>query len=230
VIGGFGKHFGDSADAPIVRLFLNDTNFKSGNITTENPVLLAQISDQYGINHSGAGIGQNISLTINDDFRNQIYLDNYFEYLPGSNTDGEVRFPMFNLPPGKHNLRLRVWNVFNISEEASLDFEVIESDRLIIGKAYCFPNPMQESTRFYFTHNAPRRINRVEIDIFDVTGRWIRRLSESIHTDGFAIEPIKWALADSRGNRLGRGLYLYKIRIFCEDGRVAEKTEKLVIN
>jgi hypothetical protein len=230
VIGGFGKNFDLQADPPIVRLFLNDTHFVSGNIATANSILLAKISDEYGINHSGAGIGHNISLTINDDFRRQEFLDRYFEYLPGSSTDGQVRFPMFNLAPGKYNLKLRVSNVFNISTEASLDFEVVGADRLMLAKVYCFPNPMTEYTKFYFTHYAPRRLERVEIDIFDITGRWITRLAKPIDTDGFAIEPIVWNLRDAKGNTLRRGMYFYRLRIFCVDGQIAEKTEKLIIN
>jgi hypothetical protein len=230
VVGGFGKNFDSVADAPIVRLFLNDTNFRNGNIATPNPILLAKISDEYGINHSGAGIGHNITLTVNDDSRNQIYLNDFFEYLPGSSTNGEVRYQMmFNFAPGKHNLKLKVSNVFNISTEASLDFEVVVSNKPIIAKAYCYPNPIRDYTNFYFTHNAPKKIKRIEIDIIDVSGRLITRLSKNVTPSGFAIEPIGWDTRDANGNRVRQGIYLYRIRIVCEDGSVAEKTEKLII-
>jgi hypothetical protein len=89
---------------------------------------------------------------------------------------------------------------------------------------------MVDQTKFYFTHNAPKKIRRVEIDIFDVSGRLMVRLSKNVNPDGFAIDPIEWDTRDSRGNRLSQGFYLYRIRIICEDGRVAEKTEKLVID
>ncbi|MDR0436740.1 MAG: type IX secretion system sortase PorU, partial [Bacteroidales bacterium] len=232
VIGGFGEFFGDSADPPLVRLFLNDTNFRNGNIATSNPILLAKVSDKYGINFSGAGIGHNISLVINDDFRGQIYLNDFFEELPrGPNGEmhGEIHYPMFNLLPGAYNLKLKVWNVFNISTEASLDFNVVQSDKPIIGKAFCFPNPMIDHTKFYFTHNAPKKIKRVEVDIFDMSGRFMVRLSKNVSPDGFAIEPIEWDTRDANGHKLRQGLYLYRLRIVLEDGRMAEKTEKLVI-
>jgi hypothetical protein len=248
IIGGFGEHFGDSADPPIVRLFLTgsllseDTNFLSGNITTPDPVLLAHVFDQYDINHSGAGFGHNISLVINDDFRRQIWLNNFFERLPNKPGEdgvrGEIRYPMFDLPPGKYNLRLRVSNVFNVSTEETISFEVIQSNELIIAKLYCFPNPIRDHTTFYFTHNAPQKIRRVEVDIFDVSGGLVTRLipngrdiipnAEDGSPDGFAIK-IPWDLNTGRGNQLRQGLYFYRLRIVCEDGRVAERIERLVV-
>jgi hypothetical protein len=230
VIGGFGDNFEAVADPPIVKMYLNDSNFRNGNIATANPTLYALLYDDYGFNHSGAGIGHNISLTINDDSRKQIYLNEYFEYLPGSNTNGKVEYPMmFNFLPGKYNLKLKASNVFNISAEASLDFEVLETTKPIIAKAYCYPNPMVDHTKFYFTHNAPKKITRVEIDIFDMSGRWITRLAKNINPNGFAIEPIEWDTRSANGSKVRQGLYFYKIRIFGEDGFMAEKTEKLII-
>ncbi|MDR2907958.1 MAG: type IX secretion system sortase PorU, partial [Bacteroidales bacterium] len=204
-IGGFGENFDIVADAPNIRLFINDTNFKAGNITTPNPVLYVQINDQYGINYSGTGIGHNISLILDDDARNQIYLNDYFEYLSGSNTAGELYYPMFDLPVGKHNLKVKVWNIFNISTVDTIEFEVIEKTEPYIAKAYNYPNPVRDFTKFYFTHNAPKKIKRVEIDIFDVSGRWMTRLSKSMYTEGFAIEPIEWNTTNSQGYRLRQG-------------------------
>ncbi|MCL2027830.1 MAG: type IX secretion system sortase PorU [Bacteroidales bacterium] len=232
VIGGFGENFELVADAPTVKLFLSDTNFRSGNIATSSPILLAQISDKYGIN-LGGGIGHNIRLVINDDYTRQIWLNDFFEYLPSNSNEnlvqGEVRYPMFDLEPGRYNMKLRISNVFNISAEDTLDFVVVQSENPIIGKVYNYPNPLRDFTKFYFTHNAPKKIKRVEIDIFDVGGKWVVRLSQNINPEGFAIEPIEWDTRDARGNPVRQGLYMYKLRIVLEDGRVAEKTEKLVI-
>ncbi len=230
VIGGFGDNFDSVAEPPLLGLYINDTFFVNGNITSPNPLLFARISDKYGINSSGSGIGHNISLTFDDDSRNQIYLNDYFEYVLGSSTDGEVRYPMFNLAPGKHNVKLKVWNTFNISTMKSLDFVVVEDTTPYIANAYCYPNPVRNYTHFYFTHNAPKRIERTEIDIFDIRGRWITRLSKSVFSEGFAIEPIEWNCTDANGNKLSEGLYIFKIRIVCTDGFTAEKSEKLIID
>jgi flagellar hook assembly protein FlgD len=136
---------------------------------------------------------------------------------------------MFNLEPGRYNLKLRVSNVFNVSAEDTLDFVVVQSEKPFIGRVYNYPNPVRDYTKFYFTHNAPKKIKRVEIDIFDINGRWITRLSKNVNSEGFAIEPIEWDTRDGNGNTLRQGLYLYNLRIILEDGRVAEKTEKLII-
>jgi hypothetical protein len=231
IIGGFGKHFEDSADAPIVKLFILDDDSipRSGNIPTSNPILYAQASDKYGFNQSGGGIGHNIRLVINDDFKNQIWLNDYFETIHSNDSlvRGEVRYPMFNLEPGRYNLKLRISNVFNVSAEDTISFTIVKPNAPIIGDVYNYPNPMRDYTYFYITHNAPQKIKRVEIDVFDISGRWIGRREENV--DGLVIEPIRWNGLDSRGNRLRQGLYLYNVRIILEDGSVVEKMEKLVI-
>ncbi|MCL2413076.1 MAG: type IX secretion system sortase PorU, partial [Bacteroidales bacterium] len=234
IIGGFGDNFDLVAEPPIIELFLNNENFISGNISCPNPILFANITDQYGISHSGAGIGHNIVLIKNDDFQGQTFINEFFEYLP-DNGDGKVRgrleFPMFDLAPGRYHLKLRASNVFNVSADATLEFVVVEQNPQIIGTLYNYPNPVRDFTRFYFTHNAPRRVVQWQIDFFDVSGRWVSRVTptippqESPSANGFAISTEKLDL----GSTLGQGVYLYRLRIVFEDGSVAERTEKLVV-
>jgi len=234
IIGGFGENFDLVAEPPIVELFLNNENFISGNISCPNPILFANIADQYGISHSGGGIGHNITLIINDDFRNQIWLNDFFEYLPNDGTDtvrGRLEFPMFDLAPGRYHVRLRVSNVFNVSTDATLEFVVVGSENQIIGTLYNHPNPVRDFTRFYFTHNAPRRVVQWQIDIFDISGRFVTQINpvvppqESPSANGFAIITEELNL----GSSLGQGIYLYRLRVVFEDGSTAERTEKLVV-
>ncbi|MCL2416702.1 MAG: type IX secretion system sortase PorU [Bacteroidales bacterium] len=233
IIGGFGDNFDLVAEPPILELFLNNENFRSGNISCPNPILLAHIHDQYGINHSGSGIGHNIRLIINDDYRNQIWLnDSYItDSITSAGTFGSVRHQMFNLAPGRYSINLRVSNVFNISADTTLEFVVVEAENQIIGTLYNHPNPVRDFTQFYFTHNAPRRVMHWEIDFFDVSGRWVTRITpttppqESPSATGFAISTE----AIDLGSRLGQGMYLYRLRVVFEDGSVAYRTEKLII-
>jgi hypothetical protein len=70
-----------------------------------------------------------------------------------------------------------------------------------------------------------------EIDFFDVSGRWVTRITpstppqESPNANGFAIvtEPL------DLGSRLGQGLYLYRLRLVFDDGSTATRTEKMVV-
>jgi len=251
IIGGYNRdNFEIDAEQPIVELFLNNENFVSGNISCPNPILFARISDWYGISHSGAGLGHNISLVLNGDYRNQVWLNDFFEnlgtievnYLPENsehNADsilrtrhiGRLLYQMFDMPPGRHHLRLRVSNVFNKSVDTVLEFVVVPDDNLVIGTLYNYPNPVRDFTRFYFTHNAPRRVTSWEIDFFDISGRWVTRITptvspqESLSANGFAIvtEPL------DLGSRLGQGLYVYRLRVVFEDGSTAERTEKMIV-
>jgi len=41
--------------------------------------------------------------------------------------------------------------------------------------------------------------------------------------------PIVWDGRDDFGDRIGRGVYIYKVRLSTPDGKSGEKFEKLVI-
>jgi len=205
----------------------------SGNISCPNPILVARIHDQYGINHSGSGIGHNIRLVVNGDYQAQHWLNDLFvtDSITDAGVFGGLEHRMFDLPPGRYSVNLRVSNVFNISVDTTLEFVVVSDENLVIGTLYNYPNPVRDFTRFYFTHNAPRRVTSWEIDFFDISGRWVTRITptvppqESLSANGFAIatEPL------DLGSRLGQGLYVYRLRVVFDDGSTAERTEKMIV-
>ena len=47
--------------------------------------------------------------------------------------------------------------------------------------------------------------------------------------NGFRSDAIQWDGKDEYGDKLAKGVYLYKLRVRNEKGEVAEKTEKIVI-
>lgn len=62
-----------------------------------------------------------------------------------------------------------------------------------------------------------------------VTGRVVRTLSQRLLTDGLRSDDIEWDGRDEQGAPLGRGVYIYRLRVRVADGGYAEKLEKLVI-
>ena len=48
-------------------------------------------------------------------------------------------------------------------------------------------------------------------------------------SNGYRSESIDWDGLDDFGDRIGRGIYMYRLRVKTPDGKSAEKIEKLVI-
>ena len=67
------------------------------------------------------------------------------------------------------------------------------------------------------------------IQIFTVSGKLIKTIDQRVHTEGYRSDQIEWNGLDDYGNKIGRGVYVYKLRVKASDTKYAEKFEKLVI-
>jgi hypothetical protein len=47
--------------------------------------------------------------------------------------------------------------------------------------------------------------------------------------EGYRSEPIDWDGADDYGDKIGRGVYIYRMRVKTSSNETAEQFEKLVI-
>ncbi len=80
-----------------------------------------------------------------------------------------------------------------------------------------------------FEHNRPFVPMDVQIQVFTVSGKLIKTLSDKITPTGFRSDDIEWDGLDDFGDKIGKGVYVYKLRIRTNDGDYADKFEKLVI-
>jgi hypothetical protein len=229
IIGGTDATATPDQDGPEISLYLNDEYFNNEGITNTNPVIYARIFDESGINTVGNGIGHDITGVIDGNVADPVVLNEYFEADLDNYTRGSLQYPMNNLTEGWHSLRVKVWDVFNNSTEATLEFRVIPGDELIITNLYNYPNPASDHTSFRFEHNKPDDALQVTISIFNMEGRNIAVLHESITTSGFNSAPLEWDLKDNSGRLLPQGIYPYRIRISDSSGSYAESYQKLVV-
>ncbi len=228
VIGGINTETEVEYEGPEIELYMNDTTFISGGLTHENPVLLARLFDDSGINTTGNGIGHNITLTLDDDASQSYNLNNYYQgYLDKYNC-GEVSYPFYNLSSGLHTLNLKVWDIFNNSAEASLDFYVNTSGEISLSKIRNAPNPFADETRFMFEHNQSGT-KTVRIEIFNLMGKKVNELIETDETESFNITPIVWNGTDYAGHKLPNGMYIYHIHLENAEGLIQQVSSKLMI-
>lgn len=228
-IGGRNPNAVDDGTGPEVNLFLNDENFVFGGFTNDTPTLLAEVYDPNGINTVGSGIGHDITAVLDGDESNAIVLNDYYEADLNTYKSGKIQYQLDKLSPGKHTLKLKVWDVNNNSNETEVEFVVSDNEEFQIKRVLNYPNPFTTHTEFYFEHNQSCSFLNVLIQIYTVSGKLIKTINTVSNTDGFRNEPIAWDGRDDYGDRLATGVYVYRLSVRNPAGQEVEKIEKLVI-
>ncbi len=214
---------------PDINVFMNDESFIAGGTTDESPILFLKLADENGINTVGNGIGHDLTAIFDGDNQNPIVLNDFYEADLDTYKSGTVRYQLQELTPGNHNVKVKAWDIHNNSSEVSVDFVVAESADIALNHVLNYPNPFTTSTSFFFEHNQVCEELNVRIQIFTVGGKLVRTLNRNVTQSGFRSEPIHWDGTDDFGDRIGKGVYVYKLDVRNSSGQRAEKFEKLVI-
>ena len=229
LVGGINENAPADNTPPTVKLYMNDETFISGGITNESPVFLAYLEDENGINTAG-GIGHDIIAIIDGDESNPLILNDFYETELNNFRKGIVRFPLRNLSLGLHTIFFRAWDVYNNPITAEIQFLVVGDEGITITNVLNYPNPFVSYTQFWFTHNKPFEPLEVQVQIFTVTGKIVKTINQTVTTDGFLSRDIAWDGRDDFGDKIGKGVYVYKLTVRSTlSNQRAEKYEKLVI-
>jgi hypothetical protein len=228
IIGGSNSNAPADTTGPTIELYLNDKNFVSGSVTDENPVLLAYVSDSNGINTVSQGIGHGISAVLEGSNTLNIDLNSYYESEIDEYQSGKIEYPFHNLKAGNYTLTVKIWDVYNNSAQKSIEFTVKKSSELKLDHVLNYPNPFTTQTSFYFEHNQPNHSMDVLIQIFTISGKLVKTIKKTISPEGYRVGPIEWDGLDDFGDKIGRGVYIYRLSVRCNN-KTAEKIEKLVI-
>lgn len=229
IVGGSDTTVTPDTQGPEITLYLNDEMFVSGSITDENPVILAYVNDSSGINTVGSGIGHDITAVIDEQLSEPYVLNDFYEADKDSYQSGKIEYALSDIEDGRHELQLKVWDVFNNSAQATTEFVVAESAEVALDHIFNYPNPFTQSTDFYFEHNQANMDLDVLIQIFTVSGKLVKTIDTQINTNGYNSGPIHWDGLDDYGSPIGRGVYIYRIKVQNGMGNAAEELEKLVI-
>jgi len=229
IIGGISANASKDNQGPEIKAYLNDNKFVNGGIVNPSPVLLVQLSDSSGINTGSSGIDHDIVATLDNDNNQYFVLNNFYESELDNFQKGNVRFQLPQLSAGQHTLKIKAWDVLNNSNEYVLDFTVIDNAEFKIAHVLNYPNPFTTKTFFWFEHNRPGTDLVIKVEIFAVSGKLIKTISQTINTSGNRSNEVEWNGRDEYGQKIGRGVYVYRLRVKTSDGKTANKWERLVI-
>jgi hypothetical protein len=229
VIGGTNANAAADNTGPIIGLFMNDEKFVSGGITNENPKIFAKVSDVSGINTIGTGIGHDVVAVLDQNSSKPIVLNDYYVSDLNTYQSGKIRYPFNQLSEGNHSLSLKVWDVQNNSSTSSLDFVVSSQAELALTHVLNYPNPFSTKTKFFIEHNQCCVSLKVVIQVYTITGKVVKSIYQTINNEGFRFDGIEWDGKDDFGDKLAKGVYIYRVSVTDGSKKTADKIEKLVI-
>jgi len=229
VIGGSNPNAIVDNQGPSISLYMNDEKFVAGGLTNESPKVYAKISDVSGINTIGTGIGHDIVAILDENTKNSLVLNDYYVSDLNTYQSGKIRYPLNELSEGNHTLSLKVWDVQNNSSTSRTDFVVSKQADLALTHILNYPNPFTTKTKFFIEHNQCCTNLKVLIQIYTITGKVVKSINQTINSEGFRYDGIEWDGKDEFGDKLARGVYIYKVTVTDDQKKKADKIEKLVI-
>jgi flagellar hook assembly protein FlgD len=122
-----------------------------------------------------------------------------------------------------------VWDVYNNSSDASISFVVASSAELALDKIFNYPNPFKEYTTFSFEFNRPSTELDVRISIYNMSGQLITTIDETLFTNGYRSNTIRWDGTTKGGWKITTGNYIYDIRVTDPGGETIHKASRLVV-
>ncbi|CAM3978215.1 type IX secretion system sortase PorU [Flavobacterium antarcticum] len=228
-VGGINENAAADTTPPTIKLYMNDESFVSGGITNESPILLALLEDENGMN-TASGIGHDMIAILDGDESNPYLVTDYYETELDNYKKGRLKFPFRNLEKGLHTLTFKAWDVYNNPISAEIQFVVVGDESLTLKNVLNYPNPFVSYTQFWFTHNRPFEPLEVQVQVMTVTGKVVWTKNQIVNTEGFLSREITWDGRDDFGDKIGKGVYVYKLTVKSTlTNKKTEKFEKLVI-
>jgi hypothetical protein len=228
-VGGMNTSITIDSIGPKIKLYMNDTTFINGGITDAYPTLLARVYDDHGINPGGNSLGHDITATLDQDPKQVYILNSYFQADIDNYKQGSVAFKFPELSPGKHTVTFKIWDIFNNSSQAELNFVVVNENSPSIQRVFNYPNPFSDNTNFFFEHNQTSENLNVTIEIFGLSGNKVREINTTLSSSGFTSGPINWDGRDGNGNKILSGIYIYRVILRSLLGTAVSNAQKMVV-
>ncbi len=228
VVGGSNPNVTEDTTPPEIDIYMNDTSFKPGDKVNPNPLLLVRLTDENGINISNRGIGQNSIAILDDEL--EINLNEYYTASIDTYKEGWINYPMNDLAPGRHTIKIKSWDTHNNSAESSVEFVVSSDVKIKFYEVYNFPNPMTNNTTFHIAHDRDGEELLIDFEVFNTTGAVVYSQQYRYTDPGEIISDIEWDGKNLSGAPLRNGVYIYKFHFRSTlDGATNEVFRRLVI-
>jgi hypothetical protein len=220
IVGGTDTTAKNNGHGPDIKIYFDDTTTTNPRLVNPSSTLIVKLLDSNGLNTTGTGIGHKLEGILNGDNNNPIDFTNYFTSdVNSGGKSGVISYKFNGLDPGNYSLKVVAWDVFNNSSSATVNFDVISSNGLVLEDIYNYPDPFASNTTFTFQQNLAAPIN-VKIKVYTVAGRLIREIERFGISNKFV--KVDWDGRDQNGDLLANGTYLYKVIVHSVDGQYSQ--------
>ena len=229
IVGGVGTDFEDLTEGPKMFLYLNNEDFKDGDMVNATPYFYAHLKDVVDISYLGNSVGHNLMLTIDNDPLQTYAMDGYFTPDGEDYTRGVVARNLPAMENGEHSLVFEAWNNQNLYSRGSLRFVVdneMEPDPVSIAIT---PNPATTTTNIVINHRFPGSDTFYEVRIYDINGHVLWTSTEETQADGNGSHTVRWNLTNASGGKVSSGLYPIRVTVRSGDGEEIHEGEKIIV-
>ena len=226
VMGKTAENATEDYDRPEMTLYINDDSFNEGDIVGKNILFIAETTDESGINSSGIGINQDITLTMEDG---SLYvLNNYYMADLDTYKSGSITFPLKNLSVGNHTATLKISDIHNNTSTQSVNFMVSNEPKLSLYNVMNYPNPAVDGTTFTFEHDRIGETLDIILIIYDTRGNIISKESYEIDNSPKKVDDLFLVFPPGK---FRKGIYLFRIEVSSTlDQAKGSAIERLIIN
>lgn len=230
VLGGIADQVSEDNTPPRIKVFINDSTFSPGGTVGTNSLLIANLSDETGINISDNGFNQGITLRINSG--DEIVLNEFYTAHTDTYKSGTVLFPLQNLEAGRYTATLKVFDAHNNAAETTVEFKVSEKPIIRLYNAINYPNPVSQAgeTTFRFEHDREDEELEVKISLYNMRGELVQESNFQVDSSPRAVDHLTIRASNYQGAPLDKGIYLYRLKVTSTlDDATNEVIKRLII-
>lgn len=226
---GYDEYSPEDFEGPSIERFgvLSSSGSQSSTVHS-NPVVMAILSDESGINISDAAIGHKMTLQLDS---NKAFDDvcNYFSPDVEDETKGNIAYPLNNLEPGEHLLKLTVWDNAGNSSSETINFKVGLNMRPAVAEITSIYSRERDQLDMSITTDRALCALQCKLECFDLLGNLLWTIDRKAYSNSNSSFSVNWDIKDTNGNRLPRGIYNIRATITSEDGLSSSHSKKIAI-
>lgn len=228
IIGGVDESIENDLAGPEINIYMDSYQFKSGDPTTNTPLMMIDLFDENGINSINLGFGKEIKANLDDDIN--YYLNDYYKPNDYSHKEGKIEYQLEQLSYGSHSISVKAWDMFDNVSEKNVSFLVVSPESMIISDLQNIPNPFLEETSIIFEHNQSEESQLdIIITVYDINGKQVWQYDNPVNVLGTSIEPINWNPRQDAVQNLKSGIYTYTIEISNSEGQKVKQQQKMML-
>ncbi len=221
---------------PVLNVTVDGRILRNNDFVPKSPKILVELKDESPFLFKTDTVGMNIFLKTTCNATNCPFTPIYFNrkdinWSPASATqDFKINFSPKNLPEGSYTLRVSGSDASgNVSgtKPYEVDFQVSDTTLLTLQSVY--PNPSASLFNFSFILSGNVLPDDFSLQIISMNGKVLQDFAyNDVQNFIIGTNVLQWNGADSSGNFLPNGIYLYKLRVNA-NGKNATQIGKLVL-